>query len=73
MKDAEHHLRDPTELIYELKEDILQLERTLSPREQAVIQLRFGLVDGKPLALGDISAKFGVEKERIKNLKQGRC
>jgi hypothetical protein len=30
--------------------------------------LRFGLEDGKPLGLSDISAKFGVEKERIKNI-----
>jgi DNA-directed RNA polymerase sigma subunit (sigma70/sigma32) len=68
VKDAEQ-LRDPTELIYEmLKEDILWLVRTLLPREQAVIRLRFGLDDGKPLGLGDISARFGVEKERIKKI-----
>ena len=68
VKDTEHP--SPTELIDEqmLKEDIRRLVRTLSPREQAVIRLRFGLDDGKPLGLSDISAKFGVEKERIKKI-----
>ena len=33
-----------------------------------MIRLRFGLDDGKPLGLSDISAKFGVEKERIKKI-----
>ncbi len=68
VKDTEQP--SPTELIDEqmLKEDIRRLVRTLSPREQAVIRLRFGLDDGKPLGLGDISAKFGVEKERIKKI-----
>lgn len=67
VKDTEH---TPSELIDQqmLKEDIRRLIRTLSPREQAVIRLRFGLDDGKPLGLADISAKFGVEKDRIKKI-----
>jgi RNA polymerase primary sigma factor len=60
----------PSELIDQqmLKEDIKRLVKTLSPREQAVIRLRFGLDDGKPQTLGDISAKFGVEKEKVKKI-----
>jgi len=60
----------PSELIDQqmLKDDIKRLVKTLSPREQAVIRLRFGLDDGKPQTLGDISAKFGVEKEKVKKI-----
>jgi len=68
VKDTEHP--SPSEAIDQqsFKEDIRRLVRTLSPREQAVIRLRFGLDDGKPLGLADISAKFGVEKEKIKKI-----
>jgi RNA polymerase primary sigma factor len=60
----------PSELIDQqmMKEDIRRLVKTLSPREQAVIRLRFGLDDGKPLTLGDIGDKFGVEKQIIKKI-----
>ena len=60
----------PAELIDQqmLQEDIRNLVRTLAPREQAVIRLRFGLDDGKPLTLKSIGEKFGVEKERIKKI-----
>lgn len=33
-----------------------------------MIRLRFGLDDGKPLGLTEISAKFGVDKARIKKI-----
>jgi len=68
VKDTEHP--SPSELVDEqmLKDDIRRLVRTLSPREQAVIRLRFGLDDGKPLRLSDISAKFGVDKSKIKKI-----
>lgn len=69
VKDTEHP--SPTDLVNEqmLKEDIRRLVRTLSPREQAVIRLRFGLDDGmEPMSLDDISIKFGVEKAKIKKV-----
>mmetsp|Transcript_15662 Transcript_15662/g.29691 ORF Transcript_15662/g.29691 Transcript_15662/m.29691 type:complete len:98 (-) Transcript_15662:38-331(-) len=68
VKDTEHP--SPSEMADRemMKEDIRRLVRTLSPREQAVIRLRFGLDDGEPLGLADISAKFGVEKQLIKKI-----
>jgi RNA polymerase primary sigma factor len=69
VKDTEHP--SPTELVDEqmLKDDIRRLVRTLSPREQAVIRLRFGLDEGsEPLGLTEIGAKFGVEKEQIRKI-----
>ena len=69
VRDTEH--ASPTELVNEsmLKDDIRRLVGTLSPREQAIIRLRFGLDEGsKPLGLGEISTKFGVEKEKIRKI-----
>ena len=68
VKDTD--LPSPSELIDQqmMKDDIRRLVKTLSPREQAVIRLRFGLDDGKPLTLGDIADKFRVEKQTIKKI-----
>ncbi|KAL9179240.1 hypothetical protein ACHAXT_008530 [Thalassiosira profunda] len=68
VRDTEHP--SPSELFDQqmFKDDIRRLVKTLSPREQAVIRLRFGLDDGKPLGLADISAKFGVEVAKIKKI-----
>eukprot|EP00553_Chaetoceros_curvisetus_P013421 CAMPEP_0204640648 /NCGR_PEP_ID=MMETSP0717-20131115/48063_1 /ASSEMBLY_ACC=CAM_ASM_000666 /TAXON_ID=230516 /ORGANISM="Chaetoceros curvisetus" /LENGTH=463 /DNA_ID=CAMNT_0051661121 /DNA_START=122 /DNA_END=1513 /DNA_ORIENTATION=+ len=48
--------------------DVRRLIKTLSPREQAVIRLRFGLDDGTPRTLDFIANKFGVEKEKIRRV-----
>jgi RNA polymerase primary sigma factor len=48
-----------------------QLERildTLSPREQKIIQLRFGLMDGHPRTLEEVGREFGVTRERIRQI-----
>lgn len=51
-----------------LKEDIDDVLRTLTQRERRVIQLRFGLDDGREWTLGAISAEFGVGAERIRQI-----
>jgi RNA polymerase primary sigma factor len=69
VKDTEY--ASPTDLVNEamLKDEIHRLVGTLSPREQAVIRLRFGLDEGsEPLGLNDIAMKFGVEKEQIRKI-----
>jgi RNA polymerase primary sigma factor len=48
-----------------------QLDRvldTLSPREQRIIQLRFGLLDGHPRTLEEVGRDFGVTRERIRQI-----
>ena len=69
VKDTEY--ASPTDLVNEamLKDEIRRLVGTLSPREQAVIRLRFGLDEGsEPLGLTDIATKFCVEKELIRKI-----
>jgi len=41
---------------------------TLSPRERRVLQLRFGLVDGHQRTLEEVGKRFGVTRERIRQL-----
>lgn len=51
-----------------LQTDVRRLIKTLSPKEQAVIRLRFGLDDGEPRGLDFIANKFKVEKDRIRKV-----
>ncbi|MHB8571898.1 MAG: RNA polymerase sigma factor RpoD [Candidatus Dormibacteria bacterium] len=46
-------------------EDILD---TLTPRERRVLQLRFGLVDGHQRTLEEVGKRFGVTRERIRQI-----
>ena len=48
--------------------DLFQLisERRLNWREQKVIFMRFGIVDGKPRSLQDISDNMGITRERVR-------
>ena len=51
-----------------LKQQLLEVLGTLSPREQRVIELRFGLRDGKPRTLEAVGREFGVTRERIRQI-----
>jgi RNA polymerase primary sigma factor len=51
-----------------LKERISQLLRSLTPRDREVIELRFGLLGGDARSLGDIAQRFGVTRERIRQI-----
>lgn len=51
-----------------LKEDVRRLIGTLSPREQAVIHLRFGLDNGTPRTLEQIGKKFSVDREVVRKI-----
>jgi RNA polymerase primary sigma factor len=51
-----------------LQEQLESVLTTLSEREKEVIRLRFGLVDGQPRTLEDVGKKFGVTRERIRQI-----
>jgi RNA polymerase sigma factor (sigma-70 family) len=46
-------------------EDILD---ALAPRERRILQLRFGLVDGRQRSLGEVGKRFGLGRERIRQI-----
>ena len=49
-------------------EDIDSVLRTLTPREEAVIRLRFGLQDGRCHTLEEVGTEFNVTRERIRQI-----
>ena len=51
-----------------LKEQINEVLNTLTPREQRVMQLRFGLEDGRSRTLEEIGNEFGLTRERIRQI-----
>ncbi len=51
-----------------LKEHLDDVLNTLSPREKRVLQLRFGLEDGKQRTLEEVGKEFGVTRERIRQI-----
>src|ERR1035437_6873970 len=46
-------------------EDVLD---SLTPRERRVLQLRFGLIDGHQRTLEEVGKRFGVTRERIRQI-----
>lgn len=52
-------------LLREKMEDVLQY---LTSREKKVLQLRFGLEDGRPRTLEEVGQEFGVTRERIRQI-----
>ena len=51
-----------------LREDIEQLLDTLTPREKKVLELRFGLIDGRTRTLEEVGKEFNVTRERIRQI-----
>jgi RNA polymerase primary sigma factor len=51
-----------------LHEELCSVLTSLSPREGRVIQLRFGLKDGRAHTLDEVGQKFGVTRERIRQI-----
>jgi RNA polymerase primary sigma factor len=51
-----------------LKEEIREVLETLQPREQEVLELRFGLIDGTCHTLEDVGKRFNVTRERIRQI-----
>ena len=51
-----------------LKEQIDEVLGTITPRERRVIQLRFGLEDGRARTLEEVGKEFNVTRERIRQI-----
>jgi RNA polymerase primary sigma factor len=51
-----------------LKEMTEQVLNTLTPREEGIIKMRFGLDDGTEHTLEEVGQKFGVTRERIRQI-----
>ncbi|MBQ2906106.1 MAG: RNA polymerase sigma factor RpoD [Peptococcaceae bacterium] len=51
-----------------LKEQLESVLDTLTPREEKVLRLRFGLDDGRSRTLEEVGQEFGVTRERIRQI-----
>ena len=49
-------------------QQINQALKSLTPREEKVIRLRFGLDDGRPRTLEEVGRDFGVTRERVRQI-----
>ena len=53
-----------------LEQEIQEALATLSARESRIMELRYGLRDGHPLTLQDVAERFGLTRERIRQIEK---
>jgi RNA polymerase primary sigma factor len=60
----------PAQIVYQnmLQERVDQVLATLSPREARILRLRFGLGQDRPYTLEEVGQKFGLTRERIRQI-----
>jgi RNA polymerase primary sigma factor len=60
----------PLQNVYQvmLKERLEEILNSLPPREARILRLRFGLDDGKTYTLEEVGEKFGLTRERIRQI-----
>ena len=51
-----------------LREQLRRVLHTLTPREEQVLKLRFGLVDGRMHTLEEVGKEFDITRERIRQI-----
>lgn len=51
-----------------LREQLAGVLSTLTPREELVLKLRFGLDDGRPRTLEEVGREFNITRERIRQI-----
>ena len=66
--DEEIPAPDDTTTYHLLKEHIYSVLDELPPREVLILQLRYGLVDGKTYTLKEVGRKMGVTRERVRQI-----
>ncbi len=66
----DEHIQTPVEIATHtlLREQLLDILETLTPREGEVLRLRFGLDDGRTRTLEEVGIKFDVTRERIRQI-----
>ena len=66
----DHAVVSPAEAVInvDLKEQTAQVLRTLTPREEKIMKMRFGLEDGSEHTLEEVGRSFAVTRERIRQI-----
>jgi RNA polymerase primary sigma factor len=68
IEDHETPAPDETATHNLLREHLDEMLDTLPPREARILQLRYGLSDGKILTLNEVGRKMGVTRERVRQI-----
>jgi RNA polymerase primary sigma factor len=68
IEDASAEAPADSALASMLQEDLRSVLDTLSDRERRVLELRFGLADGRPRTLEEIGKEFNLTRERIRQI-----
>jgi RNA polymerase primary sigma factor len=60
----------PSQSVYDnlLREKVEEVLATLTPREARILRLRFGLQNGRSYTLEEVGQKFGLTRERIRQI-----
>jgi RNA polymerase nonessential primary-like sigma factor len=70
IEDAEATDAESTVISGLLHDDMRRVIATLDEREQNVIRLRYGLDDGQPRTLDQIGKRFGISRERVRQIER---
>ncbi|MBB1017986.1 sigma-70 family RNA polymerase sigma factor [Dietzia sp. DQ11-71] len=70
IEDAEATSAENTVVTNVMHSDVRAVLATLEEREQQVITLRFGLDDGQPRTLDQIGKRFGLSRERVRQIER---
>ena len=68
IQDVESQAPEETAENNDLREKLSDVLHTLTPREEQVIRLRFGLDDGRPRTLEEVGRVFNITRERIRQI-----
>jgi len=53
-----------------IRENVENLLELMSPRERKILDMRFGLLDGRPHTLAEVAKKIGVSRERVRQVEE---
>ncbi|GEL24686.1 RNA polymerase sigma factor [Pseudonocardia sulfidoxydans NBRC 16205] len=70
IEDAEAADAENTVISHLLHDDLRRVLATLDEREQNVIRMRYGLDDGQPRTLDQIGRRFGLSRERVRQIER---
>lgn len=68
IKDVKNETPDRSAALRLLKDYVKEVIEKLSPREQKILEMRFGLVDGVAHTLEEVGREFDVTRERIRQI-----
>ncbi|PJE75540.1 RNA polymerase sigma factor RpoD [Candidatus Uhrbacteria bacterium CG10_big_fil_rev_8_21_14_0_10_48_11] len=68
IEDVKNMTPDRAAALQLLKDYVKQVIQELTPREQKILEMRFGLEDGVAHTLEEVGSEFGVTRERIRQI-----